>query len=273
MGAWSTALYCDDTTCDVRDDYAKHLKRGLNDSDAMQAILNQFGNLLESREIECLVYFALADTAWKYGRLDKTTRQHALELIEQGGDIFVWERDAPSDVTGRRRTLTALKNRLLSEQPVRKEVKIVKQAPKKVRMNVDVGTVFLLPLGEEEHAALVLIGYAELEKSIEPNFVVIDWHGKGHPSEETLKAANGRLLLFPSGLGKKKQIGMLPQDGRKNPIETLVATSVKVEVPIDFDCYRGMYRTVGAFAKEIKAHFAGQTALELCLNPDSSDAG
>jgi hypothetical protein len=217
MGAWGAALYSDDTTCDVRDDYTNHVKRDLTDAEAVQAILNRFGALLEDREIACLVYFALADTAWKYGRLDQDMQRRALELIEQGGDVFVWERDAPSDAPARRRTLATLKKRLLSSQPARKEVKVAKRAPKKVRTVAESGTVFLLPVTDSLHAALVLIGYAELEKSIEPNFVALEWRGGKSPSEEELDSASSNVVQFQSGLRPKMQVGILPKDGRKTP--------------------------------------------------------
>lgn len=255
MSAWGTALYADDTTCDVRDDYVNHLKHGLADAEAAQAILKQFGDLLQDREIACLVYFALADTAWKYGRLDQDIRQHALELIEQGGDVFVWERDAPSDAPARRRALAALKKRLLSQQPARKEVKLVKQAPKKVRTDAEIGTVFLLPLPDNFYAALVLIGYAELEKSIEPNFVALDWRGSNPPSEEELNSAANNVILFQSGLGPRMQVGILPKDGRKNPLDGMVMTSVKVKKAFSFERFDTVYISLGRMVDEINAHF------------------
>lgn len=258
MGAWGTALYSDDTTCDVRDDYVNCLKRGLSDSDASSMILNRFGDLLKNREIECLVYFALSDTAWRYGRLDQSIQQHALKLIEQGGDIFVWERDAPSEVAGRKRALAALKSRLLSEQPPRKEVKVVKQLPKKVRTTAEVGTVFLLPLSNNLYASLVLIGYQELEKSIEPNFVALDWRGHGLPEEKQLNDVANNVISFESGLGPKIQFGVLPEDGRKNPIDGMIITSSKVTRVFSYKPFDTVFISLGRIVKEINAHFAAK---------------
>lgn len=255
MGAWGTALYSDDTTCEVRDDYANHLKRGLTDAEAVQAVLNRFGALLEDREVACLVYFALADTAWKYGRLDQEMQRRALELIEQGGDVFVWERDATSDAPARRRTLAALKKRLLSGQPARKEVKVAKRAPKKVRTVAGIGTVFLLPAKDSLHAALVLIGYAELEKSIEPNFVALEWRGGNSPSEEELGSASSNVILFQSGLGPRMQVGILPKDGRKNPLNGMVMTAIKLKTAFPFERFNTVYISLARIVDEVNAHF------------------
>ncbi|MFC7517349.1 hypothetical protein ACFQUU_20265 [Herbaspirillum sp. GCM10030257] len=219
-------------------------------------VLNRIGDLLKNREIECLVYFALSDMAWKYGRLDQNIRQHALNLIEEGGDIFVWERDAPVEVPGRKRALAALKKRLMSEQPPRKELKVVKQAPKKVRTTAEVGTVFLLPLSSKLHAALVLIGYQELEKSIEPNFVALDWHGYGLPEEKLLNDVASNVILFKSGLGPKMQVGVLPADGRKNPIDSLIMTSTQVSRAFSFIPFDTVYLSLGQIVKEINTRFA-----------------
>lgn len=256
MGTWGTALYSDDTTCDVRDDYVNYLKRGLSASDASSMILRRYGDLLKNREIECLVYFALSDTAWKYGQLDQNIQQHALNLIEQGGDIFVWERDAPSEVPRRKRALADLKSRLLSEQPPRKKVKVVKQAPKKIRTTAEVGTVFLLPLSNDLHAALVLIGYQELEKSLEPNFVALDWRGHGLPEEKQLNDVASDVISFKSGLGPKIQVGVLPSDGRKNPIDGMIMTSCKVNRVFSYKPFDTVFISLGRIIKEINEHFA-----------------
>jgi hypothetical protein len=63
--------------------------------------------------------------------------------------------------------------------------------------------VFLLPVTDSLHAALVLIGYAELEKSIEPNFVALEWRGGKPPSEEELDSASTNAIQFQSDWGRK----------------------------------------------------------------------
>ena len=73
MGAWSTGLYADDTTCDVRDSYVRHLKAGLADAKATQDVLSQFAELMNDRVVACLVCFAVlwrtrsgATGGWKW---------------------------------------------------------------------------------------------------------------------------------------------------------------------------------------------------------------
>ena len=105
MGAWGTALYSDDTTCEVRDRYVEILRDGLDAESAVAAVLKEYGDVLEDREVDCLVTFALADTAWKHGRLSESLRRRAANLLAAGGDVFVWERDAPTRARDRKKAL------------------------------------------------------------------------------------------------------------------------------------------------------------------------
>lgn len=51
IAADGPAFYDDDTACDVRDDYVRNLKLGLPDDKAAQAILGEFGALLDDVDI------------------------------------------------------------------------------------------------------------------------------------------------------------------------------------------------------------------------------
>jgi hypothetical protein len=57
--------------------------------------LKAYEELLADHQVECLVYFALADTQWKYGCLDERVKSKALELIAAGGDLKNWRQDSP----------------------------------------------------------------------------------------------------------------------------------------------------------------------------------
>lgn len=109
------------------------------------------------------MYFALADTSWKYGRLLPSVRHRALQLMAADGDAHVWDRDSPASAPKRRRVLGALRKCLESPVPSRKPIRIQKSRPRKIRMHAPVGSVFLLPLPNQRHAAIVLVGCLVLE--------------------------------------------------------------------------------------------------------------
>ncbi|MEY4561623.1 MAG: hypothetical protein RLZZ618_900 [Pseudomonadota bacterium] len=259
MGAWGPALYSDDTTCDVRDDYVKQLKQGASDEDAWRHILAGYRDVLGVTEIACLVYFALADTAWRYGRLNEEVRAKALSLLEAGGDTAVWEQDSPGkDARARQRALTKLEAQLRSPQPRAKPVKITPPKPKTVHSTEPVGSVFLLPLPRGKHALMVLIGYHDMEESIDPVFSVLRWRGDApQPDLNGLVGTTG-LLSFKSGLGPKTQLGILPGDKPVPLLARLVPLNAVVAASLPFDPYKAMWISIGRIAKEAEAELDAQ---------------
>lgn len=251
MGTWGTGLYCDDTTCDVRDDYIQNLKYGLSSDEAYQKILIRHGDLLAQTEIACLVYFALADTAWRYGRLDEFLKDKALALLESGGDLFVWERDAPRDVASRRRTLQALLARLKTTPPAEKPVKTSSPKPKKVRTTAPTGSVFSLALPSKHTALLVLVGFIELEKSIDPVFSVLPVRFVS-PSEFPARiTSHEETLRFPRVFKEPLHVAILPKDERRSILTGLVPVNIPVESAMPFQTKRTAWLALGRIADEI----------------------
>lgn len=260
MGAWGTGLYSDDTTCDVRDDYVANLKQGLSDQESYESILRRYSSLVKDRQIACLVYFALADTAWKYGRLDDGLKAAALALIEEGGDIGVWERGAPMDVRARRRVLRSLEARLKAVQPDRKPVKLTGSKPKKIRTDAHIGSVFLLNLPSGNRAALVLVGFVELTESIDPVFTALNWRGSAAPTDQELKDATKAPLAFESYSGPRAHVGILPVDERRSVTADLIATACSVSVPMPCDLQNTIFFTSRVIARKMDEYFTGKAS-------------
>ena len=258
MGAWGAALYSDDTTCEVRDAYVENLKHGLSDTEAYERILHGYAELLDDREIACLVYFALADTAWKFGRLTTNVKARALDLIEQGADISEWECDAPDEVPARKKALRSLVKRLLSDQPVRKLIKVSKPKPKKIRTNAPVGSLFFLNLPNGYRALFVLVGFIDLGKSVDPVFSVLNWRGKELPPQMELEEAARETLPIQSGLGEQTHIGIFPTDERKSVMACLDATGQSIAAQVPYSPERVVFKNIEAIADEIYAHFTGR---------------
>lgn len=226
MSAWGTGLFSDDTTCDVRDSYIKNLKAGLTDTEATKEIISRFSKLMSDTQVACLVYFALADTQWRYGRLDPHVKKQALDLLCSGGDVCFWEQDAPGDAAARKKVLAALKQRLESEPKPHRPIKTEIPKPLKKRTDAENGTIFLLPLSFQAFAALVLVGHCDIGyKTMEPVFSVLNWVGKYIPSHDELQ---DREFVAISGkaLGSVKEIGFFGSDARQNPIADFIRTNI-----------------------------------------------
>ncbi|MDR7376970.1 hypothetical protein J2X19_001628 [Rhodoferax ferrireducens] len=239
----------------MRDAYVENLKHGLSDTEAYERILRGYADLLDDREVACLVYFALADTAWKFGRLHKDVKARALELTRQGGDVFVWERDAPGEVPARRKALRSLETRLLSDQPAPKPIKVLKPKPKKIRTTAPVGSVFLLKLPNGYKAMLVLVGFIDLSRSVDPVFSVLNWLGTDLPSQVELDNAARTAMQFQSGLGDMAHIGILPEDERKSVMADLEATGQSTATEMPYNPESFVFKFAEAIGNEISAHF------------------
>lgn len=121
MGFWGSTLYANDCTSDVRDCYKKYLQEGMNNEDAYQKVLQSFSDHMGTEE-EPLVWYALADTQWKFGRLLPEVKATALWWIEQGGGMEFWESSANQGV-GWKKTLANLNDQLHTPQPPEKKIR------------------------------------------------------------------------------------------------------------------------------------------------------
>lgn len=92
MGFWGTGIYLNDFTCDVRDSYIDLLKQQIDNNNAVQTVINEYGDFSDEAE-EALFWYALADTGWKTGRLLPEIKEKAIHFILHDGGIELWEDD------------------------------------------------------------------------------------------------------------------------------------------------------------------------------------
>lgn len=220
MGAWGTGLYSDDTTCEVRDAYRLALQQGLSAEAAVEQVLRGYPNLAQHAELASLVYFALADTAWKYGRLPAALKHQALALLESGADLAVWQRDAPNDLSARRRVLKKLTERLNSPQAQARQVQTQVAPTKKRRTEAAIGSVFSLALANAEHAVLVLVGYKDVGDSIDPVFSAPCWRGQLSDLPTVLDFSAGHIP-FQAFQKTCQHVAILPTDERRSILSGL----------------------------------------------------
>jgi len=121
MGAWSSSLYGNDTTCDVRDTYMLFLKDQLSNDEAYQKTLEKFQEIIGSDE-EPLLWFALAETQWKVGRLISEVKGKALDWIEGKGGLESWL-EYGGNGKGWLKTLEKLQQKLESPMPLEKKIR------------------------------------------------------------------------------------------------------------------------------------------------------
>lgn len=120
MGTWGTGLYSDDLAADVREEFRDLLGEGLTAEAAVNRLRKEYKSSLRDRDEEAVFWLALADTAWRLGRLDDTVLKNALRVIDSGQDLTRWE-DGP-DRKKRAQVLARLRTKLQSTQPAPKQV-------------------------------------------------------------------------------------------------------------------------------------------------------
>lgn len=122
VGAWGYAVFSDDTTSDLRDDYRALLEDQVPDDQAAQAVVDAYRDTLGPDE-EHLLWLALAAAQSQVGRLQPEIRDRALEVIESERGLELWVEAGPKALARRRAALQKLSARLTGPQPARKRLR------------------------------------------------------------------------------------------------------------------------------------------------------
>jgi hypothetical protein len=182
MGAWGTAVFSDDTACDVRNGYVDLLGDGLTGSEATKKLLREWSESLKDPDEAPVFWLALAATQWKYGRLEPQVLQQALNAIDGGSDLSRWDVGS-KEYKKRRAVLDKLRAQLTSSQPPEKPV------PNRFRESNEwkVGELIAFRLLSGGFVVLRVIGHHTDKGGISPICELMDWIGDSLPNESRLK--------------------------------------------------------------------------------------
>ena len=122
MGAWGPGLFSDDVACDVKEYYMNCLREEMSADEAEAAVVSYFGDELADSDDGPVVVLALADTAWRVGRLSEKLKEAAIRIIDTGEGLERWEVEGKQLLKKRQDVLQKLKEKLLSPQPSEKKV-------------------------------------------------------------------------------------------------------------------------------------------------------
>ncbi|MFA7126565.1 MAG: hypothetical protein WC182_03245 [Bacilli bacterium] len=124
MGFWSTSLYGNDISLDVKDKYSSLLSKGLSKEDAYKEMLEAFSECLLTEDAP-IFWFAFADQMWEYGLLEDEVKHKTLNYISEYA--FLEEFETLREKRLWQNTLHKLKEKL--EQPNQGHKKIVIEIP------------------------------------------------------------------------------------------------------------------------------------------------
>lgn len=121
MGAWGTAIFSDDTASDIRSEYRALVEDQVPDQEATHRVLNEYKHL-DGDEAHVL-WLALAAAQSQVGRLDDHVKAKALEVIESGQGLELWEEAGARELAKRKTALEKLRATLVGPQPPRKTLR------------------------------------------------------------------------------------------------------------------------------------------------------
>src|SRR5579872_3425612 len=121
MGVSSTAIFGDDTACDVRDEYRELVANGSTGAAATKQLLREWKEIIEDEDDGPAFWLALAATQWACGRLEDRVKAKAVKIIEKGSSLARWAEGGDSKMLKQRQAVLAkLRAQLESPQPAAK---------------------------------------------------------------------------------------------------------------------------------------------------------
>lgn len=124
MGSWGVGIFQNDIADEIKDCYINKLKSGKNDKEALAETIRENSEMISEDDDKFDFWFALSSITFDYGRITDEIKTTALELIESGDDLKRW--DSKADQRKRSVQLEKLREKLLSETPPPKKVRIIK---------------------------------------------------------------------------------------------------------------------------------------------------
>jgi hypothetical protein len=177
MGSWGTAIFADDTACDVRDRFIELVAGGASAPNATNQLLQEF---VEEGE-EPVFWLALAATEFRYGLLEDRVKTQALKIIDSGQYLTAWSDDTKL-LKRRAKELATLRSSLVGPQRRPKPIK----KPFKDATPWLIGDLITYRLGNGEFIAVRVIGHHTDRGGTSPVFEMLDWVGKEPPSKATV---------------------------------------------------------------------------------------
>ena len=125
MGTWNTSVTGNDTAKDLYIEYTAAFYK-FDVEEALKRIDSYIRTEMfdESDEEEwCNYIYSLADFMWKKGILTDSIRNKAIEMIDSGFGLELWQEAGQKTFASRKKKLTEFKEKLLSPQPPKKKIK------------------------------------------------------------------------------------------------------------------------------------------------------
>lgn len=182
MGTWGTAIYSDDLATDVRADFRELIGDGLTPGEATERLKAEYSLSLNDPDEMPVFWIALALAQWKLGRLEESTKQTALQVIDDGTDLARWKDE--KDRAKRALVLAKVRAELISASPPAKRVpQTIKEAN-----DWEVGETIGFQLLSGRWTMFRVIGHHTDKGGRFAICELLDWVGDAFPSHDLIAA-------------------------------------------------------------------------------------
>lgn len=193
MGAWGPGIFSDDTASDIRGDYRELLEDQVSDDEATRRVIAAYQHL--DADEEHVLWLALAATQSQVGRLCSDVAARALEVIDSGSGLQLWQEAGPRELAKREAALAKLREKLTGPQPPRKAVR----RPWRHETDLLPGDVLSFSASTGHLALLRVLRVDEHRVGAAPIVERLDWSGQSVPSGWRLRRLKPRSGTGPMG--------------------------------------------------------------------------
>lgn len=198
MGAWGPAVFSDDTASDIRGEYRELLEDQVPDDEATRRVIDAHRHL--DADEEHVLWLALAATQSQLGRLDEQVKARALEVIDTGRGLELWEQAGAKELARRKAALAKLREQLTGPQPARKTVR----RPWRHATELAPGDILSFTASNGEMTLLRVARIDDQRVGAAPILEWLDWRGRELPSQAVLSRLNARVGEAPALGGPRR---------------------------------------------------------------------
>lgn len=235
MGAWSTAIFSDDTACDVRDDFKDYIGDGYSSSEATNLIITEWQQSLDDPDEESVFWLSLAVTQWNIGRLEQNVKDKAISIITSGADLERWEGQSRKR---RMKVLEKIKDKIESPQPPEKKI------PKRFKSQCEwqVGELIAYKTLSKKKVLFRVIGHSEDKGGKLPICELLNWQGEKIPNKLRLRFMGVKKRKHPNGLTDTR-FGLCQTSEKQYPKERIERTGIVLKPSQQVGPYMGFSYT------------------------------
>ncbi len=187
MGVWGPGVFSNDLAADVRSQYRELLEDQVPDLEATRRVIESYRSL--DADEASVFWLALAAAQSRVGRLEESVKARAIEIIDSGRNLELWQAGDPGLVAKRQAALTKLRAQLTEPQPRRTTIR----RPWRHVTDLQPGDVLSFTAHSGRIAVLRVTRINDHRVGAAPIVVLLDWSGPMVPTPDQIEQLESRV--------------------------------------------------------------------------------